>query len=362
MTDRDFILAPQTVTVQVALEPVLNVLTTLMLLSDSDNLSGFSEWVLETSCNLTAEQQRIHTILHAGLFDGMYAALTPSRSSSRFDVYLDHLATMEPVAVRDHTMAWMENKKGSPGREALLADSAVYMDFLAQVYAAKDKELCFTEGDMREAHRYLNDPPAMQDLLVSFMRSLWETALADEWERSRPMLEEAVKAFQEVDLSGLTALEAVRVVTRRDMTDHWDDHLATFKRLIFVPSAHIGPYITSHEYGDLIWIVFGARMPEGSRTHSPALNRSELLVQLNALADDIRLRILELVIEHGELCAQDIITQLDLSQSSASRHLRQLTATGYLTERRREVAKCYSLNSDRAENVLHALRDFLHGK
>jgi ArsR family transcriptional regulator len=68
---------------------------------------------------------------------------------------------------------------------------------------------------------------------------------------------------------------------------------------------------------------------------------------MNALADDTRLRILEILTKHDELCAQDIIEELGLSQSSVSRHLSQLSATGFLVERRRDVNKCYSLNVDR---------------
>jgi ArsR family transcriptional regulator len=83
------------------------------------------------------------------------------------------------------------------------------------------------------------------------------------------------------------------------------------------------------------------------------------MICLSALGDDTRLTILELLTHHNELCAQDIMNMLDLSQSSASRHLRQLTATGYLIERRREIAKCYSLNDERVEDTLRALKQFL---
>ncbi|RMF77535.1 MAG: ArsR family transcriptional regulator [Chloroflexi bacterium] len=87
-----------------------------------------------------------------------------------------------------------------------------------------------------------------------------------------------------------------------------------------------------------------------------------MLVRMNALADDTRLRILQLLVEETELCAQDIMTRLELSQSATSRHLRMLTAAGYLTERRREVAKCYMLNEERIEDTLDALRHFLLGR
>ena len=92
---------------------------------------------------------------------------------------------------------------------------------------------------------------------------------------------------------------------------------------------------------------------------SPDLSRSELLVRLNALADDTRLRILQAIHEAGELCSQEIMVRLNLSQSAASRHLKQLSATGYLSERRREGAKCYSLEPDRIEDVLTAVSSYL---
>ena len=53
------------------------------------------------------------------------------------------------------------------------------------------------------------------------------------------------------------------------------------------------------------------------------------------------------------------MVQLDLNQSAASRHLRQLSAAGYITERRRDVAKCYSLNRERINDTFRALDRFL---
>jgi DNA-binding transcriptional ArsR family regulator len=62
------------------------------------------------------------------------------------------------------------------------------------------------------------------------------------------------------------------------------------------------------------------------------------------------------------LYAQEVIELLDLSQSAASRHLRQLTATGYLLEGRGEGGKRYSLNRARVEDTLQAVRQFLLGR
>ena len=59
--------------------------------------------------------------------------------------------------------------------------------------------------------------------------------------------------------------------------------------------------------------------------------------------------------------SQAIMRRLKLSQSAASRHLKQLSASGFLIERRCEGAKCYAINYDRLEATLGAVSAFLLG-
>jgi ArsR family transcriptional regulator len=108
-----------------------------------------------------------------------------------------------------------------------------------------------------------------------------------------------------------------------------------------------------------LWFFFGARQPHGVAYPSIDLSRSELLTRLNALGDDTRLRILSLLTEYEELCSQDILLKLNLSQSAVSRHLKQLSAAGFLIERSQAAAKCYRLSPRRIEDTLQALERFL---
>jgi len=112
-------------------------------------------------------------------------------------------------------------------------------------------------------------------------------------------------------------------------------------------------------YVPVVRMLFGARLPEGVESSATRLERSDRLVQLRALADETRLRILRHVSEHDELNTQDIQQQLDLSQSAASRHLGHLSATGYLAERRCKGAKCYRVNREHIQHTLHTVAAFL---
>jgi len=172
------------------------------------------------------------------------------------------------------------------------------------------------------------------------------------------MLRESVRAFSRLDFSEMSKLEAARTITGQDM-EGWESKLETEHPLVFVPNAHIGPYLSRFHQGEAMGFVFGARLPSGSQVVAPDLSRAEIVVRLGALADDTRLSILRSVTENEELSSQEIIRRLDLSQSAASRHLKQLSATGYLSERRCQGAKCYRLNPERIEDTLRAVSSFL---
>jgi DNA-binding transcriptional ArsR family regulator len=363
MADQDFVFAPPTAKVQViiALEPAYNALSSLMLLSHPDERSGFSEWVTKTAAALPAERARTHHMIFSALF-----ALDPTDSVS-FPALLDKLAEEDPIKIRNRAMEWVHEKELNglqpPNPETILNDRQVYLGFVQQVHNERsgEKDIPFESDLYDDAHALLSDPPAMKALLLSHFHWMWNEIMRPEWERVQTMLQESVDAFQQLDLSHLNALDAVRLVTGRDVSGIWDEWP---EEIVFIPSAHIGPYLTRFDVpgGKSCRLIFGARLPEGARAKSPALSRSELLVRLSALADDTRLQILELLTQHEELCAQDVVKMLDLSQSAASRHLRQLTATGYLIERRREVAKCYTINPQRMEDTLRALKGFVRGR
>jgi DNA-binding transcriptional ArsR family regulator len=235
-----------------------------------------------------------------------------------------------------------------------MSDATAYADFMDTLTAE-----CLNVDSWNEAYDLMHHPSQLLAMVTGHMRTLYEDYLRPEWERVLPMLQESVAAFQKLDFENLTVYEAIRAVTGRDMTNKLTLMSESVDRLIFMPTAHIGPYIGQYPLGKTLYIMFGARLPRGAQAHSSDLSRAELLIRLNALADDTRLRILEMLTHDEELYAQDIIEQLGLSQSTVSRHLSQLSASGYVTERRRDVAKCYSLNTDRVMDTLRALTNFL---
>lgn len=353
------IIAPQkTMKVTFALEPALNAVNSLELLNAVEQFSGFDEWVYRTAAALSPEQ--LHTNRLIRVIEPWADVVEKAWPS--FTAWLDDLASRDPYALRDHAMGLLcENAAEMLGEEVptpeqLLADRDVYLSLIERLFCCKEKEETYPRELYEEAHALLNDPPAMLELAVTHSRMMWEDFLAPEWERNSPMLKESIDAFQTLDFTGVSCSEVVRRVTGRDLDAECDEWQEKVSQIVFIPSAHLGPYVAKVVLDEQVKILFGARVPEGVTARSPELSRSELLMRLNALADETRLSILELLADEDGLSSQEIMERLDLSQSAASRHLRQLAATGYLTTERREGAKFYRLNHERIDDTFGALK------
>jgi ArsR family transcriptional regulator len=77
-----------------------------------------------------------------------------------------------------------------------------------------------------------------------------------------------------------------------------------------------------------------------------------------ALSEPARLRILGLLIHHGELCVCDVEAALGATQSKASRHLRYLAAAGLVQDRRDGVRVLYRITETPDADVARVLEGF----
>ena len=76
-----------------------------------------------------------------------------------------------------------------------------------------------------------------------------------------------------------------------------------------------------------------------------ALDLSRLTRQFQALSDETRLRIIDML-RGGERCVCDLTATLDAGQSRLSFHLKVLKDAGLVTDRREGRWSYYALNAD----------------
>ena len=355
----------QTETSLVMLEPALNAFGTMLLISKAEDDPGIHEWVTRTRAAMSTEERFRHKLVTIGF----HYSILPRVPGATFEAYLASLESTAPSTFRQRlldayskiclTKEAQKEQDKVVNWDDILSSVSSYVEFLKYRFGEEHVD---DEIETR-AYEYVIDPAALKQLITGHIRWFWKNHLQTEWNRVRPMLEETARAFNEIDVSNMSRLELIQFVTGKEYTEtKWGNELQNAKELIFIPSAHFGPYIRGDKVRDNFYIYFGAHMPEGSEVRIPELDRAEIVARLSALADDTRLNILQMIAENGQMRSQEIMEAINLSQPSVSRYLTQLTATGYLQERRESGAKVYILNQDRIEKTLKAVHAFLLGR
>jgi DNA-binding transcriptional ArsR family regulator len=349
----------------IMLEPAMNAFISMLLISTAKDEPGIHEWVTKTHAQMSIEEQFRHKLVTIGF----HYSILPEVPGATFETYLDHLEATPPSEFRNRLLnayseiCFTKEAQGIENQpvdwDEVLSSAKNYVEFLRSRFG---DELIDEEVETR-SYQYMIDPAALKQLITGHIRWFWKNYLRAEWTRVRPMLEESARAFNQIDVSDMARVEIVQFVTGKEISEtKWGDQLLNAKELIFIPNAHIGPYIRTAQVRDNFYIYFGAHLPEGSDIRVPELDRAEIVSRISALADDTRLQILQLIAEKGEMRSQEIMEVINLSQPSVSRYLSQLTAAGFLRERRANGAKAYILNEDRIEKTLKAVSAFLLGR
>lgn len=359
MADIGFIAPDRQFDVQFQVAPVYNVLATICMFNQP-HLDSISDWIDRTAAVLPRELReqaelgcRALSYVDSGLepFPDWLEALRRRNPEELAAVDLNRLLTKARTQL---------DADAVPSGEQVRSSRRAHRALVLKLYAAKDMEA--DEQDIEREFAVFRDPADYHLRLVSYLDRMWNEYVAEEWERVRPMIEESVHAFETVDIPTSSAEEATKQVTQREsLPEDWREELRTVRRVVFIPSVHIGPYMLSlPRVGNTLRVVVTARIPEGSSVRSRRLERSELLTRLAALSDETRMQILELAAERGELTSSDVMQELGLTQSSSSRHLTQLAATGLLAKDASQKTKVYRLGSKRIDEVLASIRGMLN--
>ncbi len=368
------ILPPEPVTGVVTLAPAYNVLTTMALISAIEETADLGEWVVHTVAQLDEEiLSRQHVIFWGLGLESLANAVDLDLSTCGFPDYLEALKAADPGQLRDRI--WRNIRSSShvqiivdallePLPDDILENKERFVAFFSEAHKklglAHKRDAVETYA---EVHDLLVDPAALKGLLVAHLGHLWRDHVEAEWQRIRPLLQDTVDALQQIDLQNQPVFEMIQTVTRRDMRAIFnEDVLLRFRQIQFIPSIHNGPYVMWSGKDDTFRLTFSAYIPRGIPSHSAAqLNQAELLNRLKALADENRIQILDLLRQEGEMSTQEIMERLGLSKSALSRHLRQLRANGFISERRVPdgVKKFYRLDPANGERTVARLSDLL---
>ncbi len=328
MTDFPFS-QPAAPTAQVSAAPatVINVLLSSWALT-AEAVEGVAaeEWIAQTAAQLTPAQRSFNRLL----FAAFGAALLPPDPPADFPAYLDWLAA--PPTAHFH------------------AQSAESAPRIAPLPLPSEAAL-------------LADPPALQGQIVAHLRMLWESWLAAEWQRPHArLLSRMTQSINELIFSqpqwqSADPVDALRYLLQTEPDARQLAQVSGVQRIVLVFSPHLRAHCTRLGSSDTLWVV---RTFDPQLMRREPLRRAEVLGPLGALADETRLRILELLVEHGEQRAQEIIAHLAGSQGNVSRHLKQLAGAGFVRERRAgDANKLYTYDPAGLKRLQFVMRNLL---
>ena len=359
MSDVMFVGQDRVKRVRFASIPAYNALCSVCLLSQ-DHLDSISTWVDVTKQHLTDEERKeAHGACQVVPFLGVSVAADIETALARFSqIDPATLLTTDAERVRLKALTHLAAAE-VPAIQAIISDKQTYVNLITTVCETKGHE-CDAD-ELAAQFDEMRNGSAYRDRLAEGVRHLWEKYLKEEWPRVQPTVEASVRAFESIEVPGESFVDQLKFITEREtMPEEWQSVLELATEVVFIPSVHIGPFMILFEFdGQTAYVVGQARIPEGSTVQAAELDRSDLLIRLAALSDPSRLRVLELAADRGTITTQDVMDVLELSQSSASRHLTQLTATGLLAVDASERTKRYKVNESRVDQVFVRLKELL---
>ena len=318
--------APALATVQVsaALATVPNLLLSLWALTADD--VAVEPWITQAAAQLSSEQRHFNHLL----FAAFGSALLPTTAPADFPGYLAALAAEDAAA------------------------------FQARLAAAAQQTVA--PAVQAAATPLLTNAPALREQVLAHLRTLWTTLLAPEWQRHTHLLTKTTRSINELIFSqpqwhAANPVHALRYLLQTEPKDSQVALLAGVEQIVLVWSPHLTAHCTRLGSRNTLWVM---RKFDPQLLRREPLRRAEVLGPLNALADETRLRILELLVEQGELRAQGIIAQLEGSQGNVSRHLKQLVGAGLVRERRAgDANKLYIYDEAGLQRLVYLTRQLL---
>ncbi len=320
-----------TVQITVAVAPIQQTLVSMSLLTAQRWETPKEPWLTTTAAGLPPSLQQRHTLLAT-----CAAAFATEQTSVSFPAFLATLA-QEPPATLARRLQDAADSCPTPAKSAPANPASI--DTL------------------------LADPAWLQQTLVQLLRKLWEEHFAAPWTQKQSMLDYIVAELNARDWPTTSVGALLRAFLRRPVPEWLASQVGGVDcgvdHVVFVPSPYLHFQAARQRESSTLWIFLWADFGVWPMRTEP-VQRTEVLGPLTALAEETRLQILELLAAHQPLAAQEIIARLDVSQSTVSRHLKQLVKAGFVHERRAGGAnKFYQLQAERLGEVTHGLTQLL---
>ena len=201
MADFSILEPSKTPEIEFSDDPAYNLITSACLLNEEN--MGFPEWITGTRAKLTPGQKKANkSICMAFMF--MYG-----KSWSGLHEWISFFEKLDPETMRreqaEHLIKKAERHfpedKNIPSVKELIESKKAYMNLNKNLCKYKN-DTC-SEDDYKENYKTFIDPVKLKKDILSNIKILWKEYLKPEWENSKGIIAESVKAFKSLDLKNL---------------------------------------------------------------------------------------------------------------------------------------------------------------
>jgi DNA-binding transcriptional ArsR family regulator len=354
--DIDLIQEKPALTTEFQVSLAADFICTMSLVLDASSIEGLEQWIYTTHAALS-EQMRVD----------MAIVLIVGTKSTVYYTWLNNLRRGDP-AHRDFAafVSWLNSHSVGDYEQLLKSFIGVAREHCGAEEAASSDEAvimraCYgemlKEPQIERLLQLYRSPAEFKAQLISVVTRFWEEFYRADFGRCLAQMDRSVGYHRQKSYSADLVSTFVDVTGRRFPKGYDEYHNA--EHVIFVPSCHIGPYVMlspCDDTGSTILIHYNARST-GAPEPLEAAHIQELFPPLKALADETRLQILSLL-NGRELYAQEIVDQLEISQSAVSRHLQLMVTGGVLDVRKEESMKYFSINESTLAALAGSLKRF----
>jgi DNA-binding transcriptional ArsR family regulator len=255
--------------------------------------------------------------------------------------FLDHLATIDPVALRRQMLRNSGYTKGRDYDEELL-------DRAAADGAAAEELLAKEDAGLRNLLAL--DPEATRSRLIELVGGVDEQVQLD-LAGMMPALERDAAATRAL----ATTMDPADLVERVTNGVTFEPR-AGLAGVVLIPSLVVRPWVVISEHDDVR--IFSYPVDEDRLDADPATPPQELIEVYKALGDERRLRLLYLL-KGGAMSLGDLADKLDLAKSTTHHHLRTLRQAGLVRIIVSDVDKRYELRLNAIPEAGSLLESYL---
>lgn len=364
--------------VKTALSVPLDMMSMMSLLYRAVPGSGLDPWLIAMRRQLPWELQEDLDLLHG--FSGRllyymeepvmaFEPLREDRVEATIDDLLQFLESLEPAEYRRLAVSAIDRAHRDLGTELVAPASDDEIEWRRYL------EPVLTTADSNDVLDLMINPENLKTRTIRLISGVWESFYREEYQQREDILREAElqarsaaskgfgMAFAELTGNRLPATLAAALNVASSVTFIPSGHLGDFVSYISYPPELVIFFSAQHTTGDTIRHAQGDEvgeiLPDEFVTSGQPMATAELMESLRALSDGNRMRIIDLL-STGELYAQEIVGRLGIAQSAVSRHLSQLERAGIVRVEPRRGLKYYVLDRQHmrsvAEGILHRVQ------